>query len=996
MADEPFLARTEEQDKFKQFLDSIMQPAYTQAGKPLVYLLHGEGGMGKTRLTQRLREITEEWQPYQGEFNTLFIDWEVERDNHTDLQVGHDSIHPETVLRVIHDAFAQRGWGKHFQEYHNVIETLNGAEIKINKELQSKPENEAYATLRRIGSKPLATFLRKSVPVIGELIAQDSLEEGIQATAQLGVDILAQARNLVQEKLTPREYEIYQEPHIQLARALGRSIASFVRTKPLVILFDTYEVIDRPECDYTLRQTMMASGTLVMWVVAGRSNLADSVRQGSKYFRGYKSDFPDERIYAKALSEFGVQEIQDYFQHVTPERPLSDEQAIQVARFTLGIPFAVREGVAMWQQGAELEEVVAPLPPQMSNLTPHQRVVNAMSERFLKHCIRDERDLRAVYALALVRRPDHALLCTMLDTNNLSRELQALRERYSFILVDEMRLEEKLNTFLQEYLLPEVRRKDPPVPELAKRAVDFLQKQLARLTSDLSTAEERLDNERVSETMADLTHHKFWLDEDEGWRYLIPHFVEGSYYDSGWSSTLLEIANNFRPTFSEEGKRRLKILMSGLGTGMFSIVADADSRKRMLDEIEKLDRRGWLKGEGEDERTAILLFERGKLLYREERYKDALQQYLEAESHTLENMGQLRAELADSFRDLGFQLSWERGNSIASSEGRTAFEHAIATGAEDKRSHYGLGVMHLEFREYDTAIAEFRRAFELDPKYAAPHNSLGNVYRQQGQYDDAIAEYKRNIELDPKDAFPHNGLGNVYSDQGKCDDAIAAYKRAMELDPKLAPPHIGLGNVYSKQGKYDDAIAAYKRAMELNPKLSSPHNWLGILFYLRGKYDDAIAAYKRAMELNPKFAASHNNLAEIYVRQGRLEDASAELAEAIRLGGENYVRLLNRGLIYAMRGQVGEANGDWQKALTLCKKDDLQDKLAYAFLTLLTGDAANGLTYMMEVIRDSLPGVGVLTVVLKDVEVVAQCPIPPPRIEEMAVLLQIAIKEQSG
>lgn len=961
VASEPFLARTEEQDKFKQFLASLRRPAFRQADKPLVYLLHGEGGMGKTRLTQRLHEIAETWQLYQGNFNTLFIDWEVERDSHADLQVGHDSIRPESVLKVMHDAFTQRGWGKHFQEYRDVIETLKTAETKINKELQSKPENEAYAKLRRIGSKSLATFIRKSVPVFGELIPQDSLEEGIQVTAQLGADLLAQGRNLVQEKLTSREYEIYQEPHIQLARALGRSIAALARNKPLTIFFDTYEVVDRPECDYTLRQAIMASGAHVVWVIAGRSNLADSVRQGNRYFRGYKSEFPDERIYAKALSEFGLQEIQDYFQSVTPERPLSDEQVMQVARFTLGIPFAVREAAAMWKQDAELEEIVAPLPPPEDNLTPHQRVVNAMSDRFLKHCIRDARDLRAVYALALARRPDYDLLCAMLDTDSLARELQSLRERYSFILVDEMRLEEKLNTFLQEYLLAEVRRKDPPVRDLTAKAVDFLQRRLAQWTSDLSTAEERLDSERVSEAMADLAHHKFWLDEDEGWCYLIPRFVEGLQYDPAWARALLEIANTFRLTFSEEGKRRLKTLMSGLGTGRFGIFAEADSWKRMLDEIEKLARRGWLKGEGEDERTTILLLERGKLLYREERYKDALQQYLEAERHTIKNMRQLRADLADSFRDLGSQLGWEHGgDAIASAEGRIAFEHAVGLNAEDARSHYGLGVMCKVGGEYAAAIAEYKRAIELDPRLEHPHNGLGSVYSDQGKYDDAIAEYKRAIELDSTDAFPHNGLGYVYYQQGKYDDAIAELNRATELDPKLALSHNRLGIVYSGQSKYDDAITEYKRAIELDPKL----------------------------------AYQHNNLAEIYIRQGRLEEASAELAEAIRLGGETYHDLFNSGLIYAMRGQVDEANGVWQKVLTLCKKHRLQDKLLYAFLTLVTGDTANGLTYMMEVIRDSRPGVGLLTGVLKDVELVTQCPSPPPRIEEMATLLRAAIRGQ--
>ena len=566
MANEPFLARTEEQEKFKQVLDGLLLPIQLQADKPFVYLLYGEGGMGKTRLVHRLHEIVKIEQPYEHMFNILFIDWELERDNHPNLQVGHDNIEPETVLNVIHDAFDRCGWGKRFQKYREAAETLNKAEAKIERELQSKPDNEVYAQLRRIGSKPIATLLRKNIPVVGELIPQDSLEEGISLAAQLSVDLANQARNLIQEKLTPVEYDIYREPHTQLARALGQSIAGLAKNRPLVIFLDTYEVVDRMECDYTLRQAIMESGTHVVWVIAGRANLADSVRQGDSYFRGYKSDFANDRIYAQAMSEFGLEEILKYFRTVAPKRPLTEDQASAIAEFTLGIPFAVSEAAAIWRQGVSFKEITEPIPPSEADLTARRRIVNAMSERFLKHCIgADARDLRAVYALALMRRPNADLLRAMLDAASLMHELQGLRERYSFILVDEMRLEEKLSTFLQEYLLAPIRRTDPPVPELTAKAVDFLEKRLIQWTSGLGSAEERLSNERISESMADLMHHLFWLDEDRGWRYLIPRFVEGLEYDIAWSLALLEIARTFRATFSEDGKRRLRVLLNGLG-----------------------------------------------------------------------------------------------------------------------------------------------------------------------------------------------------------------------------------------------------------------------------------------------------------------------------------------------------------------------------------------------------------------------------------------------
>jgi signal recognition particle GTPase len=86
MAGEIFLARTEEQEKFKQVLrshyKSLMQilqtPVFARSQPsenhlPFVMLFYGEGGMGKTRLIRRLQKITEEESTFADKFNTLFV-----------------------------------------------------------------------------------------------------------------------------------------------------------------------------------------------------------------------------------------------------------------------------------------------------------------------------------------------------------------------------------------------------------------------------------------------------------------------------------------------------------------------------------------------------------------------------------------------------------------------------------------------------------------------------------------------------------------------------------------------------------------------------------------------------------------------------------------------------------------------------------------------------------------------------------------------------------
>ena len=70
------------------------------------------------------------------------------------------------------------------------------------------------------------------------------------------------------------------------------------------------------------------------------------------------------------------------------------------------------------------------------------------------------------------------------------------------------------------------------------------------------------------------------------------------------------------------------------------------------------------------------------------------------------------------------------------------------------------------------AEAAYRKAIELDEKFATPWNGLGNLYRDQKKEAEAEAAYRKAIELDEKDAYPWNGLGILYRIQKKYEQAL--------------------------------------------------------------------------------------------------------------------------------------------------------------------------------------------------------------------------------
>jgi tetratricopeptide (TPR) repeat protein len=388
-----------------------------------------------------------------------------------------------------------------------------------------------------------------------------------------------------------------------------------------------------------------------------------------------------------------------------------------------------------------------------------------------------------------------------------------------------MKLHEVVAAFMREYLLHDLHRRSKEVREIHERAVTYLQTRRLEPEKTLPTLEARLADERWTLAVLGLTHHGFWLDEEQGWTTLLPTLIGGLAYDRGFARALIETAESLAATFSQAGRRRLKALQNGLGQthGLsFSLPElslpswfggpKVEDEEVLLTELEA-SARTWADDGCVAERRAILDLRRGHLLYRREQYAEALAQHEQVERNLPETGEALRRQLGEALYELVGRFMWPTGRSDAvySPEAEGILRKVVTWLPEKPGAWYRLGGTLDRANKPDEAIAAFQRAIDLNPKVAYPHNGLGNVYHSLGRHDEAIAAFQRAIDLDPKDAAPCNGLGNLYADLGRHDEAIAAYQRAIDLDPKVAYPHNGLGNVYQSLGHIGGARAGYRR-----------------------------------------------------------------------------------------------------------------------------------------------------------------------------------------
>ncbi len=143
--------------------------------------------------------------------------------------------------------------------------------------------------------------------------------------------------------------------------------------------------------------------------------------------------------------------------------------------------------------------------------------------------------------------------------------------------------------------------------------------------------------------------------------------------------------------------------------------------------------------------------------------------------------------------------------------------------------------------DFSRAGTEFERAIELNPNYAIARQQYGNILLSAlGRFDEAIAQGKRAVELDPLSLVINADLGVDYYFARRYDEAIAQLRKTVEIDPGYYYAHIDLGEALEMKGERDAAIAEYQKAQALN---DDPYI-LGLLARIYGLSGKKIEAEK--------------------------------------------------------------------------------------------------------------------------------------------------------
>ena len=248
------------------------------------------------------------------------------------------------------------------------------------------------------------------------------------------------------------------------------------------------------------------------------------------------------------------------------------------------------------------------------------------------------------------------------------------------------------------------------------------------------------------------------------------------------------------------------------------------------------------------------------------------------------------------------------------------FKDAIEVDPQYALAHAGLGdayALELDYRNvpiregFDQAREHALKAIELDPALAEPHAALGwRYFIFDWEWRKAEEEFRRAIDLNPRYAWAHQLFSFVLAARAQHGDAIVEGHTAVELDPGSVSARRGIAWQYYLARRWDQARHHLERAIVMNPNSEENYRLLGHTLAVEGQLAEAERVLRETIEMPEAGSYSRATLAYALARGGKEAEARAILEALLAEHEREYVSPVGIAMIHAGLGEIERAI-DW-------------------------------------------------------------------------------------
>jgi tetratricopeptide (TPR) repeat protein len=184
------------------------------------------------------------------------------------------------------------------------------------------------------------------------------------------------------------------------------------------------------------------------------------------------------------------------------------------------------------------------------------------------------------------------------------------------------------------------------------------------------------------------------------------------------------------------------------------------------------------------------------------------------------------------------------------------------------RGYFGIAQIHVKRQQKSRAVEAARKALELDPgnneakelvallggSSKVKHGEtdlifLGEQYLRSGDFFSAQAQFKAAFEANPKNGLAAMKAGKCLWQLSQTAEAIEWMRKALRADPRLIPAYVELADYYAQRFDYFEAVEVLKKAQAIQPNGFEVYRGFAVVELRRNNFNGALAFAQRALKL---------------------------------------------------------------------------------------------------------------------------------------------------
>jgi len=238
---------------------------------------------------------------------------------------------------------------------------------------------------------------------------------------------------------------------------------------------------------------------------------------------------------------------------------------------------------------------------------------------------------------------------------------------------------------------------------------------------------------------------------------------------------------------------------------------------------------------------------------------------------------------------------------VAMPRARQAAQQALKLDDSLAPAHTQLALVKAWYEwDFKGGEREFRRAIELNPNDADSHRLYGDFLTATAQFDRALAEKRKAEQLDSLSVITAYEVGKTLFFARRYDEAHEQMKRTIDLDDHFAYVYYYEAQIAMQQGRMDDGLALLQKAMSLSGRSPLLVAMWGYANARAGHPDEAESAIRELQSRPGNYSALF--LARIHAALGDRDEAIRLLQQVYDDRSESIVWLKVDSTFDSLRG----------------------------------------------------------------------------------------------